>query len=99
MTPVVEPTYRSPDSDLAAQVAKLWPHRECEANIVLGQLCRIGLHWWRRLGRCARGGVTLLNVAIAWATNSRPFCDFLLSQVGGLSGSFESFAYADEQEV
>jgi hypothetical protein len=49
MTAVVEPTYRSPDSDLAAQVARLWPHRECEANIILGQFCRIGLHRWRRL--------------------------------------------------
>jgi hypothetical protein len=48
MTAVVEP-YRSPNSDLATQVAKLWPHRECEANIILGQFCRIGLHWWRRL--------------------------------------------------
>ena len=49
MTAVVEPAYRSPDSDLATQVAKLWPHRECEANIILGQFCRIGLHWWQRL--------------------------------------------------
>lgn len=37
------------DAELAAQVAKLWPHREHEANIVLGQLCRVGLHRWRRL--------------------------------------------------
>jgi hypothetical protein len=28
MTAVVEPTYGSSDSDLAAQVAKLWPHRD-----------------------------------------------------------------------
>jgi hypothetical protein len=49
MTRVVEPNYRSPDSELATQVAKLWPHRECEANIIFGQFCRIGLHWWRRL--------------------------------------------------
>jgi hypothetical protein len=48
MTAVVEPTHRSPNSDLATQVAKLWPHREWEANIILGQFCRIGLHWWRR---------------------------------------------------
>jgi hypothetical protein len=47
MIGVVEPTYRSPDSDLASQVAKLWPHRECEANIISGQFCRIGLHWCR----------------------------------------------------
>lgn len=44
MTAVAEPAYASSDSDLAAQVAKLWPHQECEANIVLGQFCRIGLH-------------------------------------------------------
>ena len=49
MTGVVEPRYRSLDSDLATQVAKLWPHRECEANTILGQFCRIRLHWWRRL--------------------------------------------------
>ena len=49
MTTVVEPTSSSPNSDLATQVAKLWPHRKCEAHIILGQFCRIGLHWWRRL--------------------------------------------------
>jgi hypothetical protein len=49
MAAVIEPDFRSPNSDLAMQVAKLWPHREREANIILGQLCRIGLHWWRRL--------------------------------------------------
>jgi hypothetical protein len=37
------------DSELAQRVAKLWPHREHEANIVLGQLCRVGLHRWRQL--------------------------------------------------
>jgi hypothetical protein len=31
------------DSELAAEVARLWPHRECEANIMLGQFCRVGL--------------------------------------------------------
>jgi hypothetical protein len=49
MADVVEPFYRSSDSELATQVARLWPHRECEANIVLGQFCRVGLHWWRQL--------------------------------------------------
>jgi hypothetical protein len=48
MTAVAEP-YRSPNSDLATQVAKLWPHREWEANSILRQFCRTGLHWWRRL--------------------------------------------------
>lgn len=38
-----------PDSELAVRVAKLWPHREHEANSVLGLLCRAGLHRWRRL--------------------------------------------------
>ena len=37
------------DSDLAVPVAKLWPHRKHEANSVLGLLCRVGLHRWRRL--------------------------------------------------
>ncbi|HEY0796659.1 MAG TPA: hypothetical protein VGD64_12855 [Acidisarcina sp.] len=39
----------SPDSGPAKQIAKLWPHREHESSIVLGQLCRIGIHRWRRL--------------------------------------------------
>jgi len=38
-----------PDARLAAKVAKLWPHREHEASILLGQLCRVGLHRWRQL--------------------------------------------------
>jgi hypothetical protein len=38
-----------PDSELAGRVAKLWPHREHEANGVLGLFCRVGLHRWRRL--------------------------------------------------
>jgi hypothetical protein len=37
------------DSELAARVAKLWPHREHEASSVLGLLCRAGVHRWRRL--------------------------------------------------
>ena len=49
MTGVVESTYKSPDSDLATQVAKLWPHRECEANIILGNYaasgCTGGVGW------------------------------------------------------
>jgi hypothetical protein len=38
-----------PDSELAILVARLWPHREHESNSVLGLLCRVGLHRWRRL--------------------------------------------------
>ena len=37
------------DSELALRVAELWPHREHESNAVLGLLCRIGVHRWRRL--------------------------------------------------
>ncbi len=37
------------DPDLALRVAKLWPHREHESNIILSQCCRIRLHCWRRL--------------------------------------------------
>ena len=43
------PENASPDSELAARVAKLWPNREHEANSALGLLCRVGLHRWRRL--------------------------------------------------
>ena len=38
-----------PDSDLAIRVAKLWPHREHESSALMGLLCRVGLHHWRRL--------------------------------------------------
>ncbi len=37
------------DAEIAVHAAKLWPHREHEASIVAGLLCRVGLHWWRRL--------------------------------------------------
>ena len=43
------PERRLPDSELAGRIAKLWPHREHESNSVLGLLCRIDLHSWRRL--------------------------------------------------
>jgi len=43
----------SSDSELAARVAKLWPHREHEASSALGLLCRAGLHRWRRLDLAA----------------------------------------------
>jgi len=38
-----------PDFALAVRAAKLWPHRQHEANSAFGLLCRIGLHRWRRL--------------------------------------------------
>ena len=44
------PEHALPDSALAIRVAKLWPNREHEANSVLGLLCSVGLHRWRRLG-------------------------------------------------
>ena len=37
------------DSELAMRVAKLWPHRKHESNSVLGLLCHLNLHRWRRL--------------------------------------------------
>ena len=37
------------DSKLAAQLAKLWPHREHEAPAIAGISCRLGLHRWKRL--------------------------------------------------
>ena len=47
------PGNASPDSELAGRVARLWPNREHEANSVLGLLCRVGLHRWRRLDLAA----------------------------------------------
>jgi len=46
---VKSPEPALPDSELAARMAKLWPNREHEANSVLGLLCRVGVHRWRRL--------------------------------------------------
>ncbi len=40
---------QSTGDQLAKRVAKLWTHRECEANFILGQFCRVGLHRWRQL--------------------------------------------------
>jgi hypothetical protein len=37
------------DAELARRVARLWPHREHEANSALALLCRLGLHRWRQL--------------------------------------------------
>lgn len=37
------------DSELAAELARLWPHREHESGPVRGLLCRAGLHCWRQL--------------------------------------------------
>lgn len=37
------------DYELAAQAAKLWPNRKHEASPLLGLLCYLNLHRWRRL--------------------------------------------------
>ena len=37
------------DADLAASLAKLWPHREHESNAIKNLFCCAGLHRWRRL--------------------------------------------------
>ena len=42
-----------PNSELAVRVARLWPHREHEANGLLGLLCRAGIHRWRCLDLAA----------------------------------------------
>jgi hypothetical protein len=39
----------SSDAELAASLARLWPNREHEASAVAGLLCRIGIHYLRRL--------------------------------------------------
>ncbi len=44
-----DPKHAAPHSELAVRVARLWPHREHEANDILGLLCRVGLHRWRKL--------------------------------------------------
>lgn len=38
-----------PDAELAASLARLWPHREHEAPAIAGLLCRMKIHFWRRL--------------------------------------------------
>jgi len=37
------------DKELAASLAKLWPHREHESNCIKNLFCRFGLHRWRQL--------------------------------------------------
>ena len=37
------------DAELAASLARLWPNREHEASAAAGLLCRMGVHYWRRL--------------------------------------------------
>lgn len=42
-------TKNSSDAELAVSLARLWPNREHEASAVAGLLCRVGIHYWRRL--------------------------------------------------
>jgi len=35
--------------EFAVRAAKLWPNRKHEASSLLGLLCHLGLHRWRRL--------------------------------------------------
>ena len=37
------------DQQLAASMAKLWPHREHESNAIKQLCCRVGWHRWRKL--------------------------------------------------
>lgn len=39
----------APDAALASRLARMWPNREHESSAVTGLLCRIGIHFWRRL--------------------------------------------------
>ena len=34
---------------LIASLARLWPNREHESSAVAGLLCRLAIHYWRRL--------------------------------------------------
>jgi hypothetical protein len=38
-----------PEKELVASLARLWPNREHEAVAAAGLLCRVGIHYWRRL--------------------------------------------------
>jgi hypothetical protein len=42
-------TKTSCDAELAISLSRLWPNREHEASAVAGLLCRLGIHYWRRL--------------------------------------------------
>lgn len=37
------------DAELVASLARLWPNREHEAIAIAGLLCRMSIHYWRRL--------------------------------------------------
>jgi hypothetical protein len=49
MNSEVSSSHALSDAALASRLAKLWPNREHEASAVAGILCRLGLHFWRRL--------------------------------------------------
>jgi len=37
------------DAALATSLARLWPNREHESSAVTGMLCRMRIHFWRKL--------------------------------------------------
>lgn len=39
----------SSDVELVTSLARLWPNREHESSAAVGLLCRVGVHYWRRL--------------------------------------------------
>jgi hypothetical protein len=49
MNSEVSSSHALSDAALASRLAKLWANREHEASAVAGILCRLGLHFWRRL--------------------------------------------------
>lgn len=49
MSPQSSSVKTLPDSEQAASMAKLWPHREHESNCLKSLCCSLGLHRWRQL--------------------------------------------------
>lgn len=43
------PNPNGSDADVAARVAKLWPHRQHESNAFKAFFCAFGAHRWRSL--------------------------------------------------
>ncbi len=43
------PAQSSSNSELAAQVARLWLHRDHESNALKGVFCALGVHRWKSL--------------------------------------------------
>ena len=47
--PVSNPNPNGSDADLAARIARLWPHRQHESNAFKALLCEFGAHRWQAL--------------------------------------------------